>query len=196
MERSRAQIVAGAQVVLAEVGPNATIDQVAKASGMATSTIYLHFGDRDTLFTDALVTAHQAWERWAASAVSTIPEELDRFVTVSRLFIRAGTTHPLYGKMAAHSIAMIGSQLPRFTQQITAQIATLKRQGVITVEQLPLRSETFAACLFGALVSQLRSSNAKRADSTLEIALGLLGIEPRVARKLAHAPLPKMKAVM
>lgn len=196
MERSRAQIVTGAQVVLAEIGPSATIDQVAKASAMATSTIYLHFSDRDALFTEALVTAHQAWERWAASAVSAIPKELDRFVTISRLFIRAGTTHPLYGKMVAHSIGVIGSQLPRFTQQVTAQITTLERQGIITAEQLPLRSETFATCLFGALISQLRSSNAKRADNTIEIALGLLGIEPDEARTLAHAPLPKMKAVM
>lgn len=196
MERTRAQIVAGAQVVLAELGPNATIEQVAKASTIATSTIYLHFSDRDTLFTEALASAHQTWERWATSAVSTVPKELDRFVTISRLFVRAGITHPVYGKLAAHSVGMIASQLPRFTQQITAQITTLEREGVVSANQLPLRSEAFATCLFGALVSQLRRTNAKRADTTVEIALGLLGIEPREARKLAHAPLPKMKRVL
>jgi AcrR family transcriptional regulator len=196
MERTRAQIVAGAQVVLAELGPSATIDQVAKASTIATSTIYLHFSDREALFTEALANAHHAWERWAISTVSAIPEELERFVAISRLFVRAGITHPTYGKMIAHSVGMIASQIPRFTQQITAHIITLEREGEVSANQLPLRSEAFATCLFGALVSQLRRTNAKRADNAIEIALSLLEIEPRKARKLAHQPLPKMKRVL
>jgi AcrR family transcriptional regulator len=122
MARSRAQIIAGAQEVLALVGPQATVDQIAEASNVATSTIYLHFRDRESLFAEALVTAHATWEKWAMGVAATLPRPLDQFVTMARLFVRGGSTHPQYGKMVAHSIGEIGAQLPNFTKGIGVHI--------------------------------------------------------------------------
>jgi AcrR family transcriptional regulator len=55
--RSRAHILLSTVEVLANLGPSATVEQVAAHAGVATSTLYQHFADREALFTAALVYA-------------------------------------------------------------------------------------------------------------------------------------------
>jgi hypothetical protein len=72
----------------------------------------------------------------------------------------------------------------------------LEKSKVLVEKGLPLRAEAFATCLFGEMIAQLRSTDAKRADEVVEIALSLLSIPPAEAKRLAHAPLPRLPKVL
>lgn len=60
--RNRATIIDAALEVVAENGLHATMDQVAEASGMAMSTLYKHFKDKDELVITVLLEKFMEWE--------------------------------------------------------------------------------------------------------------------------------------
>ena len=62
--RNRQAIIAGTQEVLAEFGPEATIDQISEKTGMAVSTLYMHFSNKEELFQIAIQSAFFDWEEW------------------------------------------------------------------------------------------------------------------------------------
>ena len=190
--RSRAHILASSVELMAQVGPSATVEQVAAHAGVATSTLYQHFTDREALFTAALVFAQNDWEQWMIAAVAPVPGDLEKLSVSTRLFLRAGQTHPNYGRMTAYSLGPIAEQLPLFTKSIRDHIQALAAKHLIATDRLEERTDAFTACLFGALITQFRKENPKRADTDVELALGLLGIPPSHAKLLAHTKLPPL----
>ena len=190
--RSRAHILASTVELLAQVGPSATVEQVAAHAGVATSTLYQHFADREELFTAALVFAQTEWEQWMLAAVAPVAGDLERLSLSTRLFLRSGQTHPNYGRMTAYSLGPIAEQLPLFTKSIRDDIQALAAKRMVATDRLQERIDAFTACLFGALIVQFRKANPTRADNDIELALGLLGITPSRAKELAHATLPPL----
>ena len=190
--RSRAHILASTVELMAQVGPSATVEQVAAHAGVATSTLYQHFTDREALFTAALVFAQAEWEQWMLAAVAPVPGDLEKLSLSTRLFLRSGQTHPNYGRMTAYSLGTIAEQLPLFTKSIRDHIQALAAKKLIATDRLQGRIDAFTACLFGALITQFRKASPTQADSDIELALGLLGIPPARAKELAHATLPPL----
>ena len=190
--RSRAHILASTVDLMAQVGPSATVEQVAAHAGVATSTLYQHFTDREELFTAALVFAQTEWEQWMLTTVAPIAGDLEKLSVSTRLFLRSGQTHPNYGRMTAYSLGPIAEQLPLFTKSIRDHIQALAAKRMVATDRLQERIDAFTACLFGALIVQFRKANPTRADNDIELALGLLGITPSRARELAHAKLPPL----
>jgi len=190
--RSRAHILASTVELMAQVGPSATVEQVAAHAGVATSTLYQHFTDREALFTAALVFAQTEWEQWMLAAIAPVPGDLEKLSLSTRLFLRSGQTHPNYGRMTAYSLGPIAEQLPLFTKSIRDHIQALAAKKLITSDRLQGRIDAFTACLFGALIVQFRQASPARADNDIELALGLLGISPVRAKELAHATLPPL----
>ena len=62
--RNRVAIINAALEVFAENGLHTTMDQVAEASGMAMSTVYKHFKDKDELVATVLIEKFIEWEAW------------------------------------------------------------------------------------------------------------------------------------
>ena len=48
--RNRARLIKDAQIVLAEIGPSATIEQIAAHAEVSPTTIYKYFENKDQLF--------------------------------------------------------------------------------------------------------------------------------------------------
>jgi AcrR family transcriptional regulator len=177
---------------MAQVGPSATVEQVAAHAGVATSTLYQHFTDREALFTAALVFAQNDWEQWMLAMVAPVPGDLEKLSVSTRLFLRAGRTHPNYGRMMAYSLGPIAEQLPLFTKSIRGHIQALAAKQLVATDRLQGRINAFTACLFSALITQFRQASPTQADNDIELALGLLGIPPARAKELAHATLPPL----
>lgn len=188
--RSRARILASTVELLAQVGQSATFEQVATHAGVATSTLYQHFTDGESLRSAALMFAHDDWEQWMLTTVAPVSGDLEKISLSARLFLRSGQTHPNYGRMTAHALGPIAAQLPLLAQPITSHIRALATKHLIATDHLQERTDAFTACLFGALIGQLRHENPARADYDVELALGLLGIPPAHAKFLAHTKLP------
>ncbi|MGI9137336.1 MAG: TetR/AcrR family transcriptional regulator [Candidatus Nanopelagicales bacterium] len=193
--RNRIALLKAAQAVLAEHGPDATIDQFADAAQISISTIYKHFENKDALVEAALITAMTAWEEWMAGVMAEVTDPLEQLVTPIRLFLRMRTTHPRYAQLVARNLVAVSTHTPALTMGIQAHVKQLLKAGVLKIDNPELRLRNLSAVIFSAMQAQLVDAKSKdaAADLSVEIGLGMLGLTPAKAHKLMTAPLPKLE---
>ena len=190
--RNRAALLRATQQLLAEVGPDASIDQFAEAAEISVSTIYKHFENKEALIAAAYIDAFHDWELWADELLKEIDDPLEELVTPMRLFLRLKQTHPLYAAMAARNLA----DLPRYfhgtEEGLVEHIGELMKKKIIEIDSPAIRIRSISACITAGLADQLLDPAAteKDADATVEVVLSILGISPAKAKKLANGPLP------
>ena len=189
--RNRVALIKAAQHVLAEIGPDASIEEFAEAAQISVSTIYKHFENKDALIDAAFVEAFSDWEAWAHEVSSKIKDPLEELVAPMRLFLRLRRTHPLYAGMNARNFPNLGKYLGANTENLQMHVKELHAAKIITCENIPIRIRSFSASLVAALGEQLFNSDAKESDAdvAIEVILDLLSIPPAKAKKLAHSPL-------
>jgi AcrR family transcriptional regulator len=192
--RNRASLLRSTQELLAEVGPEASIDQFAEAAEIAVSTIYKHFENKEALVAAAYIQAFHEWEEWADELLRGVKDPLEELVMPMRLFLRLKKTHPLYASMSARNLA----ELPKYShgteEGLIAHIDELMKKKIIEIDSPAIRIRSITACLLAGLTDQLLNPAAKDsdADATVEVILSILGISPAKAKKLAHGPMPKL----
>ena len=193
--RNRIALLKAAQAVLAEHGPDATIDQFADAAQISISTIYKHFENKDALVEAALITAMTGWEEWMAGVMAEVTDPLEQLVTPIRLFLRMRTTHPRYAQLVARNLAAVSTHTPALTMGIQAHVKQLLKAGVLKIDNPELRLRNLSAVIFSAMQTQLVDAKSKdaAADLAVEIGLSMLGLTPAKAHKLMTAPLPKLE---
>ena len=96
--RNRAALIKAGQEVLAEIGPSATIEQLAAHAQVSPTTIYKYFENKDVLFVQALAAAWNSWMEWALSQ-NLSDDRLQRIIEIGRRLLRTGQTHPLFAQM-------------------------------------------------------------------------------------------------
>jgi AcrR family transcriptional regulator len=190
--RNRQAIITGTEEVLAEFGPEATIDQIAEKTGMAISTLYLHFSSKEELFQIAIQNAFFNWEEWVREHTSNISDDLERLVAPMRVFVRVKKTHPQYAKLVANNYETVHQIMPLITIQLQANLNELVNSGKLKITDIPTRAQNIASIALSQLQEQLTNPKAKPqdADKAIEIALTMLGISPSAAKKLTTADLP------
>ena len=189
--RNRVALIKAAQQVLAEIGPEASIEEFAEAAQISVSTIYKHFENKDALIDAAFVEAFSDWEAWAVEALGTIKDPLEELVAPMRLFLRLKRTHPLYAGMSARNFSNLGKYLGANTENLQMHVRELHAAKIITCENIPIRIRSISASLVAALGDQFFNPAAKESDGdmAIEVILDLLSIPPAKAKKLAHSPL-------
>ena len=189
--RNRVALIKAAQHVLAEIGPEASIEEFAEAAQISVSTIYKHFENKDALIDAAFVEAFRDWEAWANEALGKIKDPLEELVAPMRLFLRVKRTHPLYAGMIARNFPNLAKYLSASSENLQIHIKELHAAKIITCENIPIRVTSISASLVAALGGQVFNPGAKESDgdTAIEVILGLLSIPPTKAKKLAHSPL-------
>ena len=189
--RNRVSLIKAAQHVLAEIGPDASIEEFAEAAQISVSTIYKHFENKDALIDAAFVEAFSDWEAWANEVSSKIKDPLEELVVPMRLFLRVKRTHPLYAGMIARNFPNLGKYLGASTENLQMHVKELHDAKIITCENIPIRVRSISASLVAALGDQVFNLGAKESDgdTAIEVILDLLSIPPAKAKKLAHSPL-------
>ena len=189
--RNRAALIKATQGVLAEIGPDASIEEFAEAAQISVSTIYKHFENKDALIDAAFVEAFSDWEAWADEALGKIKDPLEELVAPMRLFLRLKRTHPLYAGMNARNFPNLGKYLSANTQNLQIHVKELHDAKIITCENIPIRVRSISAALLAALGDQFFNPDAQESDGDLaiEVILDLLSIPPAKVKKLAHSPL-------
>ena len=195
--RNRISLLRSTQRVLAEIGPEATIDQIAEVAEVSVSTIYKHFETKEILFSTAIIEGMREWEFWADETLGNLEDSLEDLVFPMRLLLRIKRTHSLYASMVARNLNAIPQYVPALSSGLAQHIKELIKLKVIEIDAPEIRIQSVSACLFGALSHQLLNPKAKEleADLAVEIALGILGITPAKAKKVSHAPLPHLESV-
>ena len=192
--RNRAALLRASQQLLAEVGPEASIDQFADAAEISVSTIYKHFENKEALIEAAYLDAFHNWELWADEQLKEILDPLEDLVMPMRLFLRVKKTHPLYAAMSARNLADIPKYFHGTEEGLVEHIAELMKAKIIEIESPAIRIRSISACLLAGLADQLLNPKAteKDADATVEVILSILGISPAKAKKLANGPMPEL----
>jgi AcrR family transcriptional regulator len=189
--RNRVALIKAAQQVLAEIGPDASIEEFAEVAQISVSTIYKHFENKDALIDAAFVEAFRDWEAWADEALGKIKDPLEELVVPMRLFLRIKRTHPLYAGMSTRNFPNLGKYLGANTENLQMHVRELHAAKIITCDNIPIRIRSISASLVAALGDQLFNPGAKEGDGdmAIEVILDLLSIPPAKAKKLAHSPL-------
>ena len=96
--RNRARLIKDAQEVLAEIGPSATIEQIAAHAEVSPTTVYKYFENKDQLFIEALAEAWVGFLIWS-SQIKTPGDRFERTLDIGRRVFWARQTHPLFAQM-------------------------------------------------------------------------------------------------
>ncbi len=189
--RNRATIINAALEVLAENGLHTTMDQVAEASGMAMSTVYKHFKDKDELVATVLIEKFIEWEAWVTEKNAENADPLEQLVFPMRIFVRMSQTHPSQAKVLVSHFGLIASITPMLQAQLINHVKDLKKAKILSVEDPAAAAKNVHAVLTFAVINQITNPKATTTDADISIrtALSMLGISDAKAKKLTEAKL-------
>ena len=190
--RNRATIINAALEVLADNGLHTTMDQVAEASGMAMSTVYKHFKDKDELVATVLLEKFMEWEAWVTEKNALNADLLEQLVFPMRMFVRIPQTHPSQAKVFVSHFGMIATITPILEVQLMEHVKDLTKSKVLTAMDPRAAAKNLQAIISFAVVNQVINPKftIADADSSIRTALSMLGISDAKAKKLTEAKLP------
>jgi len=189
--RNRAALIRAGQEVLAEIGPAATIEQLATHAEVSPTTIYKYFENKDLLFLEALGGALNSWLEWAATQ-DQAPDRLQRIIELPRRLFRTRQTHPLFSQMLHNSL----NHNPNF--MIDADRGEGKRvfkalanAGEVKIDEFEERYAIWAHSVSGLTRSVLVDGtlSPEKADIALGFALSAWGVSEARAKKLVSRKL-------
>jgi len=189
--RNRARLIKDAQEVLAEIGPTATIEQIAAHAEVSPTTVYKYFENKDQLFIEALGEMWHSWISWAFAQTSTT-DELEAVIDVNRRLFRAKETHPDFARVLHNTI----KEMPDFFLQADEKTAKrvlrgLASAGQLVAENFEYRYQLWESSGLGLLssVHVTETLSPAEADVALGIGLSVWGITEAKAKKLVSRPL-------
>jgi AcrR family transcriptional regulator len=189
--RNRAALIKAGQEVLAEIGPSATIEQLASHAEVSPTTIYKYFGNKEELFLEALAAAWNSWLEWAVTQ-NPSTDRLQRIIELGRRLLRTRQTHPVFAQMLHNSL----NDIPDF--MIQADQGEGKRVFKFLADAGELKGDDFDQrwVLWANVISGLSRSvlvneelTPEQADVALGIGLSVWGISDSKAKKLVSRDL-------
>lgn len=190
--RNRTAIINAALEVLAKNGLHTTMDQVAEASGMAMSTVYKHFKDKDELVATVLLEKFMEWEAWVTEKNALNKDPLEQLVFPMRMFVRIPQTHARQAKVFVSHFGVIASITPILEVQLIEHVKDLTKSKVLSAIDPRAAAKNLQAIIAFAVVNQVINPKFTVADADMSIrtALSMLGISEAKAKKLTEARLP------
>jgi AcrR family transcriptional regulator len=155
--KAREGILAAAHDQLEEGGyASATVQAVARRAGVATGSVYRHFGSKDELFTEVFRRAAQR-EVDAVAAAGSIAAGVE-------VFVRRALAAPqrAYALLAEPVDAAVDEQRLIFRRAYADVFAAALRDGIEAGELEPMDVELVSAALVGALGEALVGPLARR----------------------------------
>ena len=189
--RNKARLIKDAQEVLAEIGPSATIEQIAAHAGVSPTTIYKYFENKEELFVQALGAMWHEWVSWAFAQTST-SDELEAVIEVNRRLFRAKETHPEFARMLHNTVKEMPDFFIKADEQTAKRVLNeLASAGKLISENFEYRYQLWESSNLGLLssVHVTETLSPAEADVALGIGLSVWGITEAKAKKLISRPL-------
>jgi AcrR family transcriptional regulator len=189
--RNRARLVKDAQEVLAEIGPTATIEQIAAHAEVSPTTIYKYFENKDLLFVEALSQAWFGFLIWANEQKAP-GDRLERTLDSGRKLFWARQTHPLFAKMLHNCLNEMSDFLIQSDRGEGKRVfSELAASGDLKQEDFEQRwilwQNLYNAILKSVFVTE--ELTPSEAEVALGIGLSVWGISEAKAKKLISRPL-------
>ena len=188
--RNRIALIKATQAVLAEVGLEATAEQLANNAQVSPTTIYKYFESKEALLSEALADAWQEFMTWAHG--DEIPgSSFQGMINVFRKLIRAKQTHPQFARILKNTLTDSSFVINAVRPLAMATLQKAASKEEIAVDQFEERvylwGYTLAGIIAGVFVTEELSP--EKADESLAISLEVLDFSKAKAKKLVSQPL-------
>jgi AcrR family transcriptional regulator len=188
--RNRAALITHAQEVLAEVGPSATIEQLAAHAQVSPTTIYKYFNNKEVLFAEALNQLWEEWLKWSGQT-RTPGEPLENVLDAGRKLFRIKQHDPILAQVL-HNVVKDPQFAMRALQVEGDKVfTTLAKMGAIKSEDFEERLILWKNIFTGICISLYGNEeiSPEEADVALGIGLSVWGISEAKAKKIISRPL-------
>ena len=189
--RNRARLIKDAQEVLAEIGPSATIEQIASHAEVSPTTVYKYFENKDQLFIEALAEAWVGFLIWS-SQIKTAGDRFERTLDIGRRVFWAKQTHPLFAQML-HNCLNDMSEIVILSDRGEGKKAfrVFADSGEFKGENFDERYVLWTSLYIGLLKSVFVTEelSAEEANVAFGIGLSIWGVSEAKAKKLISRPL-------
>ena len=188
--RNRAALIKAGQEVLADIGPAATIEELANHAEVSPTTIYKYFESKEVLFSEALNEMYQRWIIWAYNGKPP-GGSLETTLESGRKLFWVKQSHPLFAKILHNTLrdpSFVIAATKRGAESVFRNYADL---GILKKDDFDQRFILWSYCYAGILTSVHLTGELSptQAEESLGIALSIWGISEAKAKKLMSRPL-------
>ena len=188
--RNRAALIKAGQEVLAEIGPAATIEELANHAEVSPTTIYKYFESKEVLFSEAINEMYQRWIIWAYNG-KPLGGSLETTLETGRKLFWVKQSHPLFAKILHNTLrdpSFVIAATKHGAESVFKNYADL---GILKKEDFDQRFILWSYCYAGILTSVHLTGELSptQAEESLGIALSIWGITDAKAKKLMSRPL-------
>lgn len=190
--RNRAFLIKTGQEILAEIGPSATIEQIAAHAQVSPTTIYKYFENKDQLFIQALGEMWMSWLEWA-NLEKPAGSRFERTLDSGRKLFWAKKTHPLFANMLHNSLDQMSSSFLILADQGEGRrvFKEIAATGELREEDFDERyilwTNIYASILKSVFVTE--ELTPAQAEVAFGIGLSVWGISEAKAKKIISRPL-------
>ena len=189
--RNRARLIKDAQEVLAEIGPSATIEQIASHAEVSPTTVYKYFENKDQLFIEALGEAWVGFLIWS-SEIKTPGDRFERTLDIGRRVFWARQTHPLFAQMLHNSLNQM-SEITILADKGEGRKAfrAIAASGELKEDDFDERYVLWTSLYVGLLKSVFVTEELSPEEANVAFGIGLSvwGVSEAKAKKIISRPL-------
>jgi len=188
--RNRAALIKHAQEVLAEVGPSATIEQLAAHAQVSPTTIYKYFNNKEVLFAEAFSQLWEEWIQWSNETRSP-GEPLESVLDAGRKLFRIKQHDPILAQVLHNVVKDPEFAMNAVQGEGAKAFRALAKMGAVTGEDLEQRLMLWLHIYTGICISLYgnESISPEEADVAFGIGLSVWGISEAKAKKIISRPL-------
>jgi AcrR family transcriptional regulator len=188
--RNRAALLKAGQEVLADIGPNATIEELAKHAQVSPTTIYKYFTSKEVLFAEAMSEIYQRWVIWAYNGKPR-GGSLETSLDTGRKLFWVKQSHPLFAKILHNTLRDPTFVITANKNAAEAVFRNYAELGVLNKEDFDKRFIIWSYAYVGILTSVhvTEDLSPTQAEESLGLALSVWGISEAKAKKLMSRPL-------
>jgi AcrR family transcriptional regulator len=189
--RNRAALIKAGKEVLAEIGPSATIEQLASHAQVSPTTIYKYFENKEELFLEALSDEWNAFINWASSSI-TPGDMLEIALDTGRKQLWARKSHPRWADMLHNCLNQMPDFLVLSDKGAGKKVfKALAAGGDLEKEDFDKRFILWTNLYTGLLKSVFVTEELSPSEAEVAFGIGLSvwGISDAKAKKLISRPL-------
>ena len=188
--RNRAALIKAGQEVLADIGPGATIEQLAAHAQVSPTTIYKYFVSKEVLFSEAISEMYQGWIIWAYNGAPP-GGSLETTLDTARKLFWVKQSHPLFAKILHNTLRNPSFLIATTRIGAEAVFKNYAKLGILANDDFDERFILWAYSYAGILMSVhlTEELSPTQAEESLGIALSIWGVSEAKAKKLISRPL-------
>ena len=188
--RNRAALIKAGQEVLAEIGPGATIEQIADHAQVSPTTIYKYFASKEVLFAEALGEIYERWVTWAYNGTPR-GGSLETTLDTGRKLFWVKQSHPLFAKILHNTLRDPSFVIMATKNGAESVFKNHAELGILNNEDFDKRFIVWSYSYAGILtaVHVTGELSPTEADESLGLALSIWGLSEAKAKKLISRPL-------